>query len=148
MKVLNVIVVIVLFSLVCCKKEAKTEAKKTVEDTSIVGTLSLKLNANQKWFVNEETHEGVTKMNAIISDFNKSENTNYKTLGDSLSKQTSYIIKNCTMTGEPHDQLHVVLVPMLDEISIMRESKNDKESENALNNLKDLIQAYYEYFKL
>jgi CRISPR/Cas system CSM-associated protein Csm2 small subunit len=51
------------------------------------------------------------------------------------------------MTGEPHDQLHVVLVPMLDEISIMRESKNDKESENALINLKDLIQAYYEYFK-
>lgn len=148
MKVLNVIVVIVLFSLVSCKKEAKTEAKKTVEDISIVDTLSLKLNVGEKWLVNEETHEGVTKMNAIISDFNKSENTNYKTLGDSLSKQTSYIIKNCTMTGEPHDQLHVVLVPMLDEISIMRESKNDKESENALINLKDLIQAYYEYFKL
>ncbi|WP_104734143.1 hypothetical protein [Hanstruepera ponticola] len=148
MKVSNLIVVIGLLSFVGCKKEVKTEANNTVDDISIVDTLSLKLNLSDKWLVNTETHEGVTKMNAIISDFKKSENTNYKTLGDSLSKQTSYIIKNCTMTGEPHDQLHVVLVPMLDEISMLRETENVSNATEALTNLQALIQTYFEHFKL
>lgn len=148
MKASNLIVVIGLLSLVSCKKEVKPEANINVEEISIVDTLSLKLNVSDKWLVNTETHEGVTKMNAIILDFKKRENTNYKTLGDSLSKQTSYIIKNCNMKGEPHDQLHVVLVPMLDEISILRETENVSDAIEALTNLQALIQAYFEHFKL
>ena len=51
------------------------------------------------------------------------------------------------MTGEAHDQLHVILVPMLDEISILKESNKLEESNTALNELEDLIDTYYEYFK-
>jgi hypothetical protein len=66
----------------------------------------------------------------------------------SLSKQTGYIIKNCTMTGEPHDQLHVVLVPMLDEISVLRETDSDLDAQKALKSLQNLIKTYYNYFKI
>lgn len=150
MKVYHLIWVVFVLIIISCKEDKREvdEPNKKEKAISIADTLSLRLNADDKWLVNNETHEGVTKIKAIISDFKKGENTNYEALGDSLSKQTSYIIKNCTMTGEPHDQLHVVLVPILDEISILRESKNNLESEKALKNLKELIEIYYQFFKL
>ena len=52
------------------------------------------------------------------------------------------------MKGDAHDQLHVVLVPMLDEISILKASENNKESEIALRKLQHFIDDYFAYFKL
>ena len=51
------------------------------------------------------------------------------------------------MKGEPHDQLHVVLVPMLDEISILKESKDIGEKNKAFQKLKLLIRSYFSHFK-
>lgn len=52
------------------------------------------------------------------------------------------------MEGEPHDQLHVVLLPMLENISILRESNNLEQLHEAEQHLKTLIEAYYKYFKI
>ena len=69
--------------------------------------------------------------NSIISNFKSNTTEDYFALGEALSEQTSTIIKKCSMKGEPHNQLHVVLVPMLDEISILKESKNKGASQKA-----------------
>ncbi|MEM5564519.1 hypothetical protein WNY78_05370 [Psychroserpens sp. AS72] len=118
------------------------------EAISIMDTLSIKLNVDEKWIANLETEEGVLKMDSIISAFKSSNQTTYKTLGIKLSKQTSYIIKHCSMKGEPHDQLHVVLVPMLDEISILKEEEDEQKAKAALHNLEQLIDAYFKFFKI
>ena len=86
-------------------------------------------------------------MASIIKAYKSNTKDNYINLGDKLSKQTSFIIKSCNMTGEAHDQLHVILVPILDEISIQKESNKLEESNTALNDLEKLIDTYYEYFK-
>ncbi|SFN75258.1 hypothetical protein SAMN04487989_103195 [Bizionia echini] len=132
-----------------CKNESRaTNSASEDQKTSISDTLQLTLNNDEKWLVNAETHEGVKNMNAHIKQFNSRRSENYQELGLKLSKQTSYIIKNCTMTGNPHDQLHVVLVPMLDEISVLRESNNLISCKKAVTNLEDLIQAYFKHFNL
>ncbi|MFD2916202.1 hypothetical protein [Psychroserpens luteus] len=118
------------------------------EAISIIDTLSIKLNVDKKWIANVETHEGVLKMDSIISAFKSGNQTTYKTLGNNLSKQTSYIIKHCSMKGEPHDQLHVVLVPMLDEISILKEEEDEQKTQAALHNLEQLVDAYFKFFKI
>ncbi len=145
------IILISLLSIVIlsCKSESdKANYKSEVEVVSIVDTLSLKLIDDQKWIANAETHIGVTKMDSIISSFKNTNKTDYKTLGDNLSKQTSFIIKHCSMKGKPHDQLHVVLIPMLDEISILREETNQEKNKLALHNLELLIGAYFKFFKV
>lgn len=137
--------------IVSCKPEVKhmtSNQDSDVKTNSVLDTLSLKLNVNEKWIANAETHEGVLKMDAIISEFKKNKKWDYKGLGESLSKQTSYIIKNCSMKGEPHDQLHIVLIPMLDEISTLREEDHKAKSDRAVENLEALIQAYFKHFKL
>ena len=142
-------IAILTISIFSCKNksEKKPLVKPNIEEVSLLDTLSLKLNNGEKWIVNNETYIGVTKMDSIIKVYKSNIEDNYINLGDNLSKQTSFIIKSCNMTGEAHDQLHVILVPMLDEISILKESNKLEESNTALNELEDLIDTYYEYFK-
>lgn len=149
-RLLTVAILIIILG-VSCKNEEKKTSSESVSDSehiAVLDTLQLKFDNGEQWVANIETHEGVEKMNSIISAFKNSKSTDYKALGDDLSKQTSYVIKNCSMKGEPHDQLHVVLVPMLDEISILREHTDNITSEAALHQLEQLIEAYFKYFKM
>jgi len=142
-------ILILLFALtLSCKTDNKKVEITNNEINEIleIEASELKLNNGKKWSVNPETHEGVEKMDKIIKAFKKETNKNYNTLGKNLSKQTSYIIKSCNMVGEPHDQLHIVLVPMLEEISNIKDSSNSAEI--ALKKLEDLIEEYFNYFKL
>lgn len=150
MKKVFVIICLLIF-IVGCKSETKrvnSNQDSDVETISILDTLSLKLNVTEKWIANVETHEGITKMDSIISAFKTDNKSDYKTLGKNLSKQTGYIIKHCSMKGEPHDQLHVVLIPMLDEISVLKEENNTEKTQFALDNLEQLIGAYFKFFKV
>lgn len=143
------ITICALIFIVGCKSETKNEdsnPEAEVETISILDTLALKLNANQKWIANAETHEGVLKIDSIMSAFKTNKSTDYKSLGSKLSKQTSYIIKHCSMKGESHDQLHVVLIPMLDEISVLREENDAQKTKMAFHNMEQLIGAYFKFF--
>ncbi len=145
------ITICLLIFIISCKSETKklnSNQDSSNEAISIIDTLSIKLNVDKKWIANVETHEGVLKMDSIISAFKSGNQTTYKTLGNNLSKQTSYIIKHCSMKGEPHDQLHVVLVPMLDEISILKEEEDEQKTQAALHNLEQLVDAYFKFFKI
>jgi hypothetical protein len=64
-------------------------------------------------------------------------NRDYSLLVETLSRQTNYIIEKCDMKGESHDQLHVVLVPMLDDITVLKDADINK-SKLALENLEGL----------
>lgn len=147
-KVLFILVLITSFSN--CKKDTQksSEIIIEVEDIGLLDTLTLKLNNGEKWVANNETQIGMLKMDSIIKAF-KSDKTNiYMDLGRNLSKQTSFIIKSCNMTGEAHDQLHVVLVPMLDKISVLKESNSQQENKRVLINLEELIDEYFNHFEL
>ena len=147
-KLLITLLLVILIS--SCKKNSQKSLSNSVEteDISLLDTLTLKLNNGEKWVANNETQIGIVKMDSIIKKFKNDETNNYLGLGNDLSKQTGFIIKSCNMTGEAHDQLHVVLVPMLDEISILKESKNTEDSITALVELELLIKAYFSHFEI
>lgn len=147
-KYLLYVVLVVLF--VNCKNKTSnnsTEQSETKE-ISILDTLELKLDNGNKWIANLETHIGVKKMDSIITDFKVKDTKDFLSLGTALSHQTSYVIKNCSMKGEPHEQLHVVLVPMLDEITILKEDHNEAVKHKAVSTLEKLIIDYFNHFSL
>jgi hypothetical protein len=135
--------------VISCKTEPDIE-KQIIKPIEIEKTadVQLKLNDGKKWLANTETHEGITNMESIIKTFKNGHEKNYRRLGEDLSKQSSYVIKNCTMKGESHDQLHAVLVPMLDEITIFKEADIDQEASIALKRLENLIVKYYNHFDI
>ncbi len=135
----HLILCLIITLILGCKEQNSTNAPVTNQ-------LELKLDNGKKWLANPETQLGIYKMDSIIKNFKGKSPNDYNTCGNALAKQTSYIIKNCSMEGEPHDQLHVVLLPMLENISVLRESGNLTQLQQAEQNLKELIQAYYTYF--
>ena len=150
LKLKIVIIIFLVVSISSCKKETQQIVSDTSEtqEISLLDTLTLKLNSGEKWNANKETQVGIVKMDSIIKSFKVEGNNNYINLGKDLSTQTSYIIQSCNMQGEAHDQLHAVLVPMLDEISTLKESDNIDECKSSLIELEHLIEAYFNHFKI
>ncbi|EDP71838.1 hypothetical protein FBALC1_12092 [Flavobacteriales bacterium ALC-1] len=125
--------------LLCCFscKNETTQSTIQLED--------LTLNNNEKWVANEETHIGMKRIDSILTHNSYFDG---KTLGNELSKQTSYIIKSCDMTGEAHDQLHVVLMPILEEITDLKDEEEVLEIEKKVEKLQRLTDTYFKYFKI
>ena len=136
----TIILVALLISCYSCKNDTtKTETQ------SVIQLEGLTLNNTEKWLANTETHAGMKRIDSILKNNTASDG---KTLGEALSKQTSYIIKSCDMTGEAHDQLHIVLVPILEEITDIKDIENSSELEKKVTVLQGLIVTYFEYFNI
>ena len=86
-------------------------------------------------------------MKRIDSLLKNNSSFNGKLLGEAISKQTSYIIKSCNMKGKAHDQLHLVLVPILEDVSELKESKDALKSKQIQNKLELRLQDYFKYFE-
>ncbi|MBU2922550.1 hypothetical protein KO504_14475 [Winogradskyella psychrotolerans] len=119
--------------------------KNNTTEPQAVQLEGLTLNNNEKWIANEETHIGMKRIDSILKN---NTSTRGKTLGDILSKQTSYIIKSCDMESEAHDQLHVVLVPILEEITDIKDLENASDIDKKVTTLKRLTATYFQYFKI
>ncbi len=139
-RILDCLLVIILIAFTfSCKNEPKQNNTETT-----ISLEGLTLNNNNKWTANKETHVGMKKIDSILKNNSFSDN---KLLGEALSKETSYIIKSCNMTGEAHDQLHIVLVPILEEITEIKDISNTDELKSKTTNLKRLVSAYFKFFK-
>jgi hypothetical protein len=51
------------------------------------------------------------------------------------------------MTGKTHDQLYIVLVPILEEIIDIKDVTETDKLDNKITNVKGLVNTYFRYFK-
>lgn len=162
----QLIYTVCLLALVSCKdlkKEdaiLKTDAEgQTVEATNEQydqeglpmynnsWTNDIQMNDDLKWEANTETNEGVKKMQNTL----KSQVTNtlkdYHTLGTQLNDDKNYVVKNCTMKGASHDNLHIWLMPLITKIKALSETKNIEEASKIKHSIEENINRYYKYFQ-
>lgn len=100
----------------------------------------------QKWEANAETTEGVENMLALINQTQTQTLEDYHQLGSKLNDEKNYIIKECTMEGPSHDNLHVFLHPLIDKVSALQNSKSTSEAEEIVESMEENLQKYYDYF--
>lgn len=151
MKAKHIFLALICMTLINCKKnleKVETPIETSESTTNHKEIPNLKLNNGQKWTANLETHQGFQNMDSILKIFRKEGTENYKLLGENLSTQTNFVIKNCTMKGESHDELHVILLPVLEQISTLKESENSIDAQNAFNRLEEMVQEYFVYFRI
>lgn len=102
----------------------------------------LSLDNGEKWVANPETTEGIRNMQLIVANGN----TSSAELKQQLEKEFKLIFKNCTMKGDAHLQLHNYLMPLKKIISVI-DSKDQKERDDALKELKKHLSIYKNYFE-
>ncbi|WP_417866434.1 hypothetical protein [Xanthomarina gelatinilytica] len=107
----------------------------------------IQLDNGNKWVANEETNIGVEKMKDILKTQQTTTLEGYHQLAKELTEAKNYVIKECTMKGPSHDNLHVWLLPLMEKIDALSEVDNLEEASKIKNSIQENVEAYNRYFK-
>lgn len=105
------------------------------------------LNDGIKWTANIETTNGVRDMLILIEDSKTKAAVDYKKLGEGLNGIKNTVVKECTMKGSSHDNLHVWLHPLIEKIELLQRVEKPKEGEKLTVDIQEHLEAYYDYFE-
>lgn len=105
----------------------------------------LELNNGEKWPVNAEMKPYVVEAETQLKAYNP-DNGDYKMLAAGLSTSNENLVKSCTMTGVPHDNLHAWLAPHMKEIEKLKKADDREEANKIVGELKESMETYHEYF--
>lgn len=154
------LILIIAFSVfVGCKNHENQNAiKETQTDNTKENSETLEVYKNSwineiktplagKWLANKETNEGVKHMIISLETTETMTLQDYKTLAKQLSSHKDFIIKNCTMKGEPHENLHVWLLPLMAKIEALSEAKTIEEASKIKQSTAENINKYNSYFQ-
>ncbi|MCF8246930.1 MAG: hypothetical protein K9J37_18510 [Saprospiraceae bacterium] len=106
------------------------------------------LDNGNRWQANSETTQGIADMQAILAKYEgKTEAlSDRKALREELETGFQNIFKQCTMTGEAHEQLHNFLLPMKGIFEKI-DSGTAAESQAAIGQLEKHLADYQNYFQ-
>ena len=82
----------------------------------------------------KEVHDSLLRMEKLITAFDEAATRDYRALGKALQVEVKVIISTCTMTGEGHDQLHILLNPMLMAIKALATEDGGRAEFDVLRN--------------
>lgn len=131
-----------------CNNSSTDNAQSTGQQPAPITIEGLTLNNGEKWIANEETEEGMQAMKQQITNFTTSDVEAFHTLGNKLSSIKDEIIAKCDMEGTPHDQLHLVLLPMLEQIKKLQQTETQETGNDALYKLEYLLELYFKHFTI
>ena len=120
------------------------------DEVAVMGnswTNDIKLDKGSKWDANLETTESVMKMTSIIANNPTKIVEDYHSLSTELNEVKNYLVKNCTMEGASHDNLHVFLHPLIEKIGALGKVTNVEEGEKIKNSIKENLDAYSKFFQ-
>ena len=162
----NLILTMSLLALVGCKDNKKEESKTEMntveqpaemkeehhdEDVSNVyenaWTNEIEMNNGAKWQADSPTNEGVKKMQNTIKTIKTSTLDDYHKLAEQLNNDKNNVVKNCTMQGAPHDNLHVWLLPLMDKIEALSETETVEDASKIKQSIEDNINGYSNFFE-
>ncbi len=105
------------------------------------------LNNGVKWQANKETTDGVKTMLSLINEKKVSSSEDYNILGNELNEVKNTVVKECTMKGPSHDNLHVWLYPLVKKIEQLQKTETMDDGAEILASIIDHLNAYNTYFK-
>ncbi len=107
----------------------------------------LQLNNGMKWRVNDEMRPFVLEGEMKVENYIESGDTDYHKLASDLKELNSNLIKNCTMDGPSHDELHKWLHPHLELTKALSNAKNPEDAREIIEKLRHSYHTYNEYFQ-
>ena len=140
-----VIIFIIALTFTGCKNKNNQDNLSTVLSTQWMN--EIQLNEGKKWIANTETNKGVEKMQSILQSQSTETIEDYHQLASQLNEVKNKVIKECTMKGESHDNLHVWLLPLIDKIDALFEVTTIDNAAKLKQSIIDNINAYNNYFE-
>lgn len=108
---------------------------------------ALELNNGERWVVNEEMKPFVVNGRELTNRYLEEEDVDYSRLAVQLKEQNDLIVRNCTMTGKSHDELHKWLHPHMELVKKLSEAENKDLARAELENIEKSYKDYEKYFQ-
>ena len=134
----------------CEKKHEKISTEENVTEAQEKSDehkegAKLELNNGAKWAVNNEMKPFVNQTETLLNSYN-SETGDYKMLATKLNATNEKLVKSCTMTGVPHENLHAWLAPHMKEIEKLQKAENREDANKIVGELKESMDKYHQFF--
>ena len=100
----------------------------------------LSLNDGSKWKVDQSTDEGMKSIREKVENF---DGEDAEQLGKDIKSVLKDITKDCSMTGEDHNQYHILLDAMMKESKQLKKGKSTDPSK-----MERYLDAYDTYFEV
>ncbi|OBX24055.1 MULTISPECIES: hypothetical protein [Bizionia] len=160
----HVIFTLSLLALVSCKdsknQDVKTETVEHPADThnnhdtheasgvyANAWVSEIQIDNGDKWQADATTNEGVQKLQNTINTQTASTLDDYHKLAEQLNDEKNFVVKNCTMKGPSHDNLHIWLHPLIEKIDALLKTEDVDDSAKITVSIKENINAYNTYFQ-
>ena len=161
---IKILLVIAIFSitLLSCnesKKKDKTPESSVIESETIKEEMTdkeiilnndwihdISLDKEAKWKANIETAQGINTMVNLIKENNLITLEDYHQLANKLNNEKNMVIKECSMKGPSHDNLHVFLLPLIEKIDYLLTTTSIEEGSKITASIKDNLNLYQNYF--
>ena len=117
------------------KNEIHSHADDRKHDESPV-----QLNNGKRWQADSATNESIRKMQQLASQ----RPGNPSVAGQELQKQFKVLLKECTMQGPAHEQLHAYLRPLQSKIKSL---ENCTDCQSKMEDLNSYLHTYSDYFQ-
>tara|TARA_R110002033_G_scaffold72897_1_gene124119 strand:- start:64002 stop:64454 length:453 start_codon:yes stop_codon:yes gene_type:complete len=139
----------------CKNTNNKEEIKKPndvvqIPETDIFSTTwmnDMQLNNDAKWAANLETTEGVEKMKEVLQTQSTLTIGDYHQLAGKLNDVKIKIVKECTMKGASHDNLHIWLYPLIEKINVLSKTGSLNEASKIKQSIIENLEVYPNYFE-
>lgn len=110
-------------------------------------TNEIQLDHQTRWSANPETTIGVTKMLRTIQNYKGGTVSEHRKLGNELNEMKNYIVKECTMTGPSHDNLHIWLHPLIKKIEALQKVDDKKTGIQLIQDIEHHVTRYHDFFE-
>lgn len=99
------------------------------------------------WKANLESTIGISKMKRLVSESLALKVLNQKEVSKHLAKEQNEIIKNCSMKGASHDNLHIYLQSIGEKIDKLAYIENERMARIIIKKIDKQLSEYSDYFK-
>lgn len=155
----NLIITLSILTLISCNDTKKQTPVTSTEATHEIinkdasnlynnsWTQEIELDNGAKWQANTETNEGVISMVDNLASLPTNTLDEYHLLAKQLNEDLNYVIKNCTMKGASHDNLHLWLLPLMEKTKALSEVKDIEDASLLKFSIMQNITKYNTYFQ-
>ncbi len=101
----------------------------------------------EKWPVNPEMKPFVAQGQKLVQEFVAKGDSDFLGLSAALKEQNQGLIKSCTMSGPAHDALHDWLVPQMERVTALAQTRNSDEAAKIVSALNQAYSDYGQHFE-
>lgn len=105
------------------------------------------LNNGEKWQVDENMILHIRNMEKDVVSFTENKSKDYQNLADKLQTNIDLLTSNCTMKGKAHDELHKWLLPYINLVKELSETKDESSASKQFDKIKASFNTFNQYFQ-